>query len=83
MKHLMWQDFWKCAEAWYGVTAEAAEWAHDWCTEWDYIEFHGAAGSELLEDLLSGLKQDVEDGCGTAHDRNMIVALAEVLGDVD
>lgn len=79
---LVWRDFWKIAKAWYGVTEDAAELAHDWCSEYDFqLVYDGR--SQYLEDLCDGLKHDIDDGVADAHMRNVYKVLREVLGDVD
>lgn len=77
---LVWRDFWDIAVRWYGVTAEAAEWAHDWCDEYDHMLYHKClGGSPLLEDFADGLKQDIADGCGDRLTRLVLGLVQEVL----
>lgn len=79
---LVWQDFWKIAKAWYGVTEDAAEMAHDWCSEYDFrLVYDGR--SQYLEDLCADIKHDMDDGVADVHMCNVYNVLREVLGDVD
>lgn len=77
-KILVWHDFWHIAKLWFGVTEEAAEWSHDWCSEYDFLSVY-SGGSRYLDDLCDGIRQDVTDGIADDTELRVLNALDEVL----
>lgn len=77
-KVLVFKDFWDIAVRWFGATAEAAEWSHDWCEAYDRVMLWGGESS-ILEDLVDSLEQDEREGCGDKLTQFMLECIKEVL----
>lgn len=78
-KALVFKDFWDIAVRRYDTTVEAAEWAHDWCEDYDIQRFWGGTPSPLLKEFRDSLEQDIADGYNDRLTRLVLDLIQEVL----